>query len=176
MSSIFLQAKVIRTRSTESMPFPFSFMMVVVSFLWLCYGTAVNDRNIQVTRHSLTPDTQGSQLGRNISGWNTSLQVYKESGKYICYPILCYVGLCSISRCQTPFWILIVAGNYLYASLRGWAPPNVSPNLHKWACSQAVSKLTIMENGCTQGAGLHFSTWRWHPHQRKVSTLPVPTL
>jgi len=30
------------------MPFLFSFMMVVVSFLWLCYGTAVEDVNIQV--------------------------------------------------------------------------------------------------------------------------------
>lgn len=37
-----------RTKSTESMPFLFSFMMVVVSFLWLCYGTAVEDVNIQV--------------------------------------------------------------------------------------------------------------------------------
>ena len=106
----------------------------------------------------------------------TSLQVYKESGKYIWYPILCYVGLRSISRCQTPFWILSVAGNYLYVSLRGWAPPNVSPNLHKWACSQAVCLLTIMENGCAQGTGLNFSTWRWHTHQGKVSTLPVPKL
>lgn len=157
-SSIFLQAKVIRTRSTESMPFPFSFMMVVVSFLWLCYGTVVNDRNIQVRRHSLTPNTQGSQLGRNISSWNTSLQVYKKSGKYIWYPILCYVGLCSISRCQTLFWILSVAGNYLYFSLQGWAPPNVSSNLHKWACSQGVCMWTTMENGCAQGTGLHFST------------------
>ncbi|CAH3021672.1 unnamed protein product [Porites evermanni] len=50
-------AKVIRTRSTESMPFPFSFMMVVVSFLWLCYGTVVNDRNIQV------PNASGVLLG-----------------------------------------------------------------------------------------------------------------
>ena len=30
------------------MPFVFSFMMVIVSFLWLCYGTAVEDINIQV--------------------------------------------------------------------------------------------------------------------------------
>ena len=78
MSFIFSQAKVIRTRSTESMPFPFSFMMVVVSFLWLCYGTVVNDRNIQVTRHSLTPHTQGSQLGRNIYGWNTQMYVVRS--------------------------------------------------------------------------------------------------
>jgi len=41
-------AKVVRTKSTESMPFVFSFMMVIVSFLWLCYGTAVEDVNIQV--------------------------------------------------------------------------------------------------------------------------------
>ena len=37
-----------RTKSTESMPFIFSFMMVIVSFLWLCYGTVVEDVNIQV--------------------------------------------------------------------------------------------------------------------------------
>ena len=37
-----------RTKSTESMPFAFSFMMVLVSFLWLCYGTVVEDINIQV--------------------------------------------------------------------------------------------------------------------------------
>ena len=119
MSSIFLQAKVIRTRSTESMPFPFSFMMVVVSFLWLCYGTVVNDRNIQVTRHSLTPNTKGSQLGRNIYGWNTQMYVVTSlQGErkihlvpdiVLCWPLL-------HSRCQTPFWILSVAGNYLYAS------------------------------------------------------------
>ena len=42
------QAKVVRTKSTESMPFAFSFMMVLVSFLWLCYGTVVKDINIQV--------------------------------------------------------------------------------------------------------------------------------
>lgn len=46
--TLFLQAKVVRTKSTESMPFIFSFMMVFVSFLWLCYGTAVEDINIQV--------------------------------------------------------------------------------------------------------------------------------
>ena len=37
-----------RTKSTESMPFIFSFMMVLVSFLWLCYGIAVEDINIKV--------------------------------------------------------------------------------------------------------------------------------
>ena len=46
--TLFLQAKVVRTKSTESMPFLFSFMMVIVSFLWLCYGIAVEDVNIQV--------------------------------------------------------------------------------------------------------------------------------
>lgn len=47
-NTLFLQAKVVRTKSTETMPFLFSFMMVIVSFLWLCYGTAVEDVNIQV--------------------------------------------------------------------------------------------------------------------------------
>lgn len=46
--TLFLQAKVVRTKSTESMPFVFSFMMVFVSFLWFCYGTTVEDINIQV--------------------------------------------------------------------------------------------------------------------------------
>lgn len=50
-------AKVVRTKSTESMPFLFSFMMVIVSFLWLCYGTAVEDVNIQV------PNASGVLLG-----------------------------------------------------------------------------------------------------------------
>ncbi|XP_068694130.1 sugar transporter SWEET1-like [Montipora foliosa] len=50
-------AKVVKTRSTESMPFIFSFMMVLVSFLWLCYGTAVQDINIQV------PNASGVVLG-----------------------------------------------------------------------------------------------------------------
>jgi len=50
-------AKVVRTKSTESMPFAFSFMMVLVSFLWLCYGTVVEDINIQV------PNASGVLLG-----------------------------------------------------------------------------------------------------------------
>lgn len=50
-------AKVVRTKSTESMPFIFSFMMVVVSFLWLCYGIAVGDINIKV------PHASGVLLG-----------------------------------------------------------------------------------------------------------------
>lgn len=48
----FLQAKVVRTKSTESMQFIFSFMMVLVSFLWLCYGIAVDDINIKVQMKS----------------------------------------------------------------------------------------------------------------------------
>ena len=47
-----LQAKVVRTKSTESMQFIFSFMMVLVSFLWLCYGIAVDDINIKVQMKS----------------------------------------------------------------------------------------------------------------------------
>ncbi|KAK2551905.1 Sugar transporter SWEET1 [Acropora cervicornis] len=50
-------AKVVQTRSTESMPFIFSFMMVLVSFLWLSYGTVVEDINIQV------PNATGVFLG-----------------------------------------------------------------------------------------------------------------
>lgn len=179
MSSIFLQAKVIRTRSTESMPFPFSFMMVVVSFLWLCYGTVVNDRNIQVTRHSLTPNTQGSQLGRNIYGWNTQMYVVTSlQGErkihlvpdiVLCWPLLHFALSDAILNFERSRKLSV-------CQLRGWAPPNFSPNLHKWACSQAVCMLTIMENGCAQGTGLHFSTWRWHPHEGKASTLPVPKL
>lgn len=50
-------AKVVRTKSTESMQFIFSFMMVLVSFLWLCYGIAVDDINIKV------PNASGVILG-----------------------------------------------------------------------------------------------------------------
>ncbi|KAL9987276.1 hypothetical protein ACROYT_G001557 [Oculina patagonica] len=56
-SPLAVVAKVVRTKSTESMPFIFSFMMVFVSFLWLCYGTAVEDINIQV------PNASGVVLG-----------------------------------------------------------------------------------------------------------------
>ncbi|KAK3735379.1 hypothetical protein QZH41_008713, partial [Actinostola sp. cb2023] len=41
-------AAVVKTKSTESMPFVFSFMITLVSFIWLCYGIAVQDLNIQV--------------------------------------------------------------------------------------------------------------------------------
>ncbi|KAJ7365894.1 hypothetical protein OS493_002620 [Desmophyllum pertusum] len=56
-SPLAVVAKVVRTKSTESMPFIFSFMMVFVSFLWLCYGMAVEDINIQV------PNASGVLLG-----------------------------------------------------------------------------------------------------------------
>lgn len=56
-SPLAVVAKVVRTKSTESMPFVFSFMMVLLSFLWLCYGTVVNDINIQV------PNASGVLLG-----------------------------------------------------------------------------------------------------------------
>lgn len=56
-SPLAVVAKVVRTKSTESMPFVFSFMMVLVSFLWLCYGTAVEDKNIQI------PNASGVLLG-----------------------------------------------------------------------------------------------------------------
>lgn len=45
-------AEVFRTKSTKSMPFVFSLLITVVSFIWLCYGYLVEDINIQVPNFS----------------------------------------------------------------------------------------------------------------------------
>lgn len=50
-------AEVLRTKSTKSMPFVFSLLITVVSFIWLCYGYLVKDINIQV------PNLSGVVLG-----------------------------------------------------------------------------------------------------------------
>ncbi|XP_031569087.1 sugar transporter SWEET1-like [Actinia tenebrosa] len=47
-SPLATMAKVFRTKSTESMQFPFSLMITIVSFIWVCYGFAVDDSNIQL--------------------------------------------------------------------------------------------------------------------------------
>ncbi|EDO30941.1 predicted protein [Nematostella vectensis] len=50
-------ARVIRTKSTESMQFTFSFLITLCSFVWLCYGTVIYDINVQL------PNLSGVLLG-----------------------------------------------------------------------------------------------------------------
>ena len=47
------QGKVIRTKSTSSISFPLSFMVVLVSVSWLSYGLLLGDIYVQVSRNVL---------------------------------------------------------------------------------------------------------------------------
>lgn len=44
-----LQAEVMRTQSTECLPFPMIFMGTISAFMWLLYGIILSDAFIQVS-------------------------------------------------------------------------------------------------------------------------------
>lgn len=49
MNNVYLQGDVIRTKSTETLPFPLILSGTVVTFLWLLYGVIIKNPFIQVS-------------------------------------------------------------------------------------------------------------------------------